>query len=134
MKPFTPFNQNWAHTAPVIGVSLAAKKHDYKDRENVYHLHDLGMAMGGLLAQATHEGLHMHQMGGFDNDVIAKNFSINTADYAIGAMFALGYQDESRLEELGEKYQKSEREPRQRKNLNELVFSDGFHENPHWLK
>ncbi len=126
-------NRKWAWTAPVIAATLGKRKFDYKDRENHFHMHDLGLAMGNLLAQATHEGLYVHQMAGIIPENIISNFNINESEYGVSAMFVMGYQDEARLDELDEKYSQSERRTRQRKSLKEIVFGARFGESPDWL-
>lgn len=128
------FNQRWAWTAPVLTAVLAVKKHVYKDRSNIYHLHDVGLAVGNLLAQATHEGLAVHQMGGINPDAIAESFDLNQEDIRVVSMMAIGYQDENRLQELDDEYQNSEFKARERKDLQDLVFGSSLTENPEWLK
>lgn len=127
------FNQKWAWTAPVLVVVMGKKRHEYKNRSNAYHLHDVGLSMGTLLAQATHEGLSVHQMAGISKERLVENFDIDTEDLAVVSIAAMGYQDESRLEELEEKYQKSEYEVRERKELSELIFGPTLDDNPDWL-
>lgn len=127
-------NKEWAFTAPVLGATLAARHFARNGRENNLHRHDLGLAMGGLLAQATHEGLHVHQMAGFDPEVVYRNFEVDKSAYDAVAMFVIGYQDEQRLDELPEKHREPELKPRTRKALKELVFGNTFGENPDWIK
>lgn len=127
-------NQKWAWTAPVIGVTLGKKTFTGKDRENKYRLHDTGLAMGNLLAQATHEGLFVHQMAGIVPENIIRNFEIDENEYQLAAMFVIGYQDENRLSEMEERYSASERKQRERKSMKELVFGGKFGINPEWIK
>lgn len=127
-------NQEWAHTAPVLGASIAVIHHDYKNRENLYRQHDLGLAMGNFLAQATHEGLAVHQMAGIKPEVVVENFDIDKEKFEVVAMFAFGYQDENRLEELDDKYREAEYKTRSRKDLSELIFGANWGKNPDWLK
>lgn len=126
-------NQSWAWTAPVICASIAKVKFDYKGYPNGHALHDLGMAMGGLLAQATHEGLHVHQMAGFEPDVVLEEFGINGDDYKVVTLFVTGYQDESRLSEISEKDQKSEFATRKRRPLAETVSGAHWGEAASWI-
>ncbi len=128
------FNQKWAWTAPVLVAVLGVKKHKYKDRPNIYHMHDVGLAVGNLLAQATHHGLAVHQMAGIQPNQIIKNFQLDSELYKVVSIMAIGYQDEARLKELEEKYRESEYKPRERKSLQELVFGPSLTENPAWLK
>lgn len=128
------FNQKWAWTAPVLGATLSSKHFARNSRPNSHNFHDVGLAMGNLLAQATHEGLHLHQLAGIVHENITENFRVNPNEYDVVTMFVMGYQDESRLAELDEKYQKSEKAERNRKDLTELVFGKEFGTNPDWLK
>lgn len=128
------FNQQWAWTAPVLMVVLGKKRHDYKQRSNIYHLHDVGLAMGNLLAQATAEGLSAHQMAGISKEAILQSFGLDEEDLTVISITALGYQDETRLTELAEKYQESEYKARERRNLNELVFGSIVDGRPDWIK
>ena len=126
-------NQKWAWTAPVLGVSLAQRRFDYKNRENRHYMHDVGMAMGNLLTQATYEGLHVHQMGGIIPEKIYKNFEVDEEKYEVVAMFVIGYQDESRLDEMEGKFRESEMKPRERRELKDFLFGGKFGENPEWI-
>tara|TARA_R110000850_G_scaffold49072_3_gene121227 strand:- start:841 stop:1452 length:612 start_codon:yes stop_codon:yes gene_type:complete len=126
-------NQKWAWSAPVVGVSLAQKRFDYKNRENRHYMHDVGMAMGNLLTQATHDGLYVHQMGGIIPEKIYTNFEVDEDKYEVVAMFVIGYQDESRLDEMDEKFRESEMKPRERRALKDFLFAGKFGENPEWI-
>ena len=126
-------NKSWAWTAPVVCASIAKLKFNYKGYPNNHALHDLGLAMGGLLAQATHEGLHVHQMAGIQPEVVLEEFGINSEDYKVVTMFVIGYQDESRLSEISEKDQKSEYEVRKRRPLSETVSGARWGEAAAWV-
>ncbi len=126
-------NQKWAWSAPVVGVSLAQRRFDYKNRENRHYMHDVGMAMGNLLTQATHDGLYVHQMGGIITEKIYTNFEVDKDKYEVVAMFVMGYQDESRLDEMDEKFRESEIKPRERRALKDFLFANKFGENPSWI-
>ncbi len=121
-------NQGWAKTAPVLGCTFARKTFEGKDRDYKHSWHDLGLAMGNFLAQATHEGLHVHQMAGIKPETIIENFDVDTKNFDVVAMFTVGYQDEDRLSEIPEKHHESEKKPRERKPLEELVFGEKFGE------
>ena len=85
-----------------------------------YGLHDTGAAMATLALQATADGLHTHSMAGFDNDLMRASFAI-PSDYELGAVTAIGYFGDPAS--LPEHLQKMEVSPRQRKPLEEFVFS-----------
>jgi nitroreductase len=116
-----PFNQTWAAKAPVLILGVAKTKFSHNDTPNRVALYDLGAAASYLTLQATALGLATHQMAGFDPDAARKAFGV-PEDFLIGAVIALGYQDEpSALP--NEKFRSQETAPRQRKPLKDFVFS-----------
>jgi nitroreductase len=114
------FNQSWAKTAPVLILSVA-KNTSTKGSPNRYNLHDTGAATASLALQATADGLHTHSMAGFDAEQLRASFAI-PSDYDIGSVTALGYFGDPAT--LPEHLLKMEVSPRQRKPLEEIVFSD----------
>jgi nitroreductase len=115
------FNQSWAKSAPVLILSVAKKTFTGKGAPNHYNLHDTGAATANLGLQATADGLHTHSMAGFDAEQARASFAI-PSDYDIGAVTAVGYFGEPAA--LPEHLLKIEVAPRQRKPLEEFVFSD----------
>jgi nitroreductase len=114
------FNQSWAKSAPVLVLSVAKMVFTNNGKPNAYGMHDTGAASATLALQATAIGLHTHSMAGFDREQLRASFAI-PSDYEIGAVTAIGYfGDPARLPEH---LQKMEVSPRQRKPLEELVFS-----------
>ncbi len=115
------FNQAWAPKAPVLIVGLAKSNLSHNGSPNHFAFYDLGAACAYLVLQAAALGMTTHQMGGVDREKARTLLEI-PADYEIGAAIALGYQDSP--ESLGnEELIKRELAPRQRKPLNEIVFS-----------
>ncbi len=112
-------NKLWAHAAPVLALSVAEVVSDYKSRPNKYAFHDLGMAMGNLLTQATSMGIYVHQMGGYDAENARKVFSIPER-FEPGAMIALGYPGE--IDNLPMELKRRELQKRVRKELDEFVY------------
>ena len=123
---FNEWNQKWAWTAPVIVTTCVKKTFTKNDSPNKHAWHDLGLAMGNLLAQATHLGLQVHQMAGINTGILYKNLHINPDEYEIVTMFTVGYQNFDRLSELDEQYHESEKAIRTRKGLDEILFQDKF--------
>jgi nitroreductase len=115
------FNQSWARSAPVLILSVAKKTFTAKAAPNRFNLHDTGAATAKLALQATASGLHTHSMAGFDQEQMRASFAI-PSDYDIGAVTAVGYFGDP--ESLPEHLRKMELAPRQRKPLEEFVFSD----------
>ncbi len=84
-------NQVWAQTAPLLVLSLAQVISTYKNRPNRLAFYETGMAVANLLLQATHMGLHVHQMSGYDVERAKETLVIPTR-YEPAAMMAVGYK------------------------------------------
>ena len=115
------FNQTWAKSAPVLILSVAKKTFTEKGNANHYNLHDTGAATATLALQATASGMHAHSMAGFDTEQVRASFGIPT-EYDIGAVTAVGYFGDP--ESLPDYMLKTEVAPRQRKPLEEFVFTE----------
>ncbi len=111
-------NRIWAKNAPLLGISLARVNSQYNGKPNKYAFHDLGLAMGGLLAQATSMDIKVHQMAGFSVENAREGLLI-PKEYEPVAMFAAGYY--GKPDELPEDLQKRELTERKRKPLSEIV-------------
>ena len=120
-KALVEFNQGWAKSAPVLVLSVAKKTFTEKAQPNPYGLHDTGAATAYIALQATADGLHAHSMAGFDHEQMRASFGI-PSDYELGSVTAIGYFGDPAS--LPERMQKSEVAPRQRKPLDEFVFSE----------
>ncbi|MCE1200536.1 MAG: nitroreductase family protein [Bacteroidia bacterium] len=116
------FNQLWAGSAPVLFLAIA-KTSSAKSpgKENKSALYDLGQAMAYLTLQAMHEGLYVHQMGGFDTLKAAELFAL-PHDFKVVTANTIGYQGNP--ETLHPNLKGMETSARERKPLNELVFSE----------
>jgi nitroreductase len=114
------FNQSWAKSAPVLVLSVAKNIFTNNGKPNAYGMHDTGAASATLALQATAIGLHTHSMAGFDREQLRASFAI-PSDYEIGAVTAIGYLGDPAT--LPEHLQKMEVSPRQRKPVEEFVFS-----------
>jgi len=84
-------NQVWAQTAPMLVLPLAQAISTYKNRPNRLAFYETGMAVGNLLLQATHLGLMVHQMGGYNVERAKEELVIPTR-YEPMAMMAIGYK------------------------------------------
>lgn len=116
-----PFNQSWAGKAPVLVLGVAKTTFSHNNSPNRVALYDLGAATSYLTLQAAALGLSTHQMAGFNDDAAREALGI-PADYILGAVVALGYQDEPAA--LGhEQVIAQEVAPRTRKALGEIAFS-----------
>ena len=115
------YNQAWAGSAPVLILGVTKTTFSRGGAPNYHALYDLGAAAATLCYQATGLGIFTHQMGGYDHDAARRAFDIPD-DFVPGAVIALGYQGEPSLIKL-EGQLKSETTPRQRRPLEETVFS-----------
>lgn len=113
-------NQSWNGNTPVLILSVGKKTFTQNGSPNPYQLHDTGAATANLGLAATALGMHTHSMGGFDRDKARSLFSIPD-DFEIGSVTALGYLGDP--ETLPEHFKKMELAPRQRKPLDQFVFS-----------
>ncbi|RNE67255.1 nitroreductase family protein [Cryobacterium tepidiphilum] len=114
------FNRAWADAASVLIVGVAELNID-AERENPWAKYDLGQAVAHLSIQAQHEGLHTHQMGGFDPAALGAAFDLSD-DQAVVTVTALGMLGDPEL--LPEELRKRESAPRTRKPLSELLLVD----------
>ncbi|HNW54702.1 MAG TPA: nitroreductase family protein, partial [Bacteroidales bacterium] len=116
------FNQLWAGNAPILAVAIA-KTTNTRGEPNAYNAYDLGQAMAMLSIQSTHEGVFVHQMGGF-NATEAERILDIPAEYKVLTVFTLGYISDKT--ELHPNLQKGEISPRTRRPVGESVFSGSF--------
>ncbi len=114
------FNQIWTEPAPVLILAIGKKTSAKGDKNSVYQ-YDVGQSMAYITLQAEAEGLRSHQMGGFSKDKARELFNI-PEDHDPMVMSAIGYQDAP--ERLKPDFAKMEKSPRERKPLEELVFSE----------
>jgi len=114
------FNQSWAGKPDVLILGFAELK-DAKGSLNQYALYDLGQASALLCAQASALGLFTHSMAGFDHNAAQTAFNL-TEDHALGAVIALGYQDEPAAL-ANEQLREREIAPRERKPLSEIALT-----------
>ncbi|GAA1441373.1 nitroreductase family protein [Leifsonia poae] len=70
------FNATWAGSAGALIVALA-EVIDPEGNERRWANYDLGQAVAHLTIQAHHDGLHAHQMGGFDAQGLREAFDID---------------------------------------------------------
>lgn len=83
------FNQKWACKAPVL-IICVANINSHNQEFNYWAQYDTGAATFGMMLQATSLGLMAHQMGGFDEAVLKKDFNIPDG-YRVMSVMAIGY-------------------------------------------
>ncbi|WP_345762324.1 nitroreductase family protein [Diaminobutyricibacter sp. McL0608] len=112
------FNQAWAGSAGVLIVALAETV-DENGKERPWGKYDVGQAIAHLSVQAHHDGLHVHQMGGFIADGLREAFGIEErfAPISVTALGVLGSPDD-----LPEALREREVAPRSRTDLDELLL------------
>jgi nitroreductase len=112
-------NQVWAKAAPMLALGIVRLRFVRNDKPNRAAVHDLGLAAGNLLVEATARGLSVHQMIGIVPEKAREVYEIPEGSEAWTAL-AIGYPgDPNRLPEpLKERHLA----PRQRKPLREFVF------------
>ena len=92
---------------------------DYKNRSNRHAFHDIGLAVGDLLVQATSMGLFVHQMGGFSVEKSIADLSIPDGFEPV-AMMTIGYQGDP--EYLSPDLKERELAERVRRPLNVMIL------------
>jgi nitroreductase len=118
-----PGNQEWNKTVPVLLVAVGAKISPFDGKVSPVFQYDTGQAVASLALEAMHQGLHVHQMGGFSGEKIHAAFEI-PGDFLAITVISAGYLGNP--ESLSEKLKTREIQPRERKKLEALVFSGKF--------
>jgi nitroreductase len=83
----------------------------------------VGAANAFLTLQATHLGLNVHQMGGFDHEALRRNLNVPEI-FDIGVVMAIGYP--GKPEQLPLPLRERELSPRMRHLQNEFVMNHTF--------
>ena len=112
-------NQQWARNAPVLMVSVTELNFAKSGKPNRHAFHDVGLAMGNLLVEATALNLFVHQMAGFSPEKVKELFTVPEGFEPVAAI-AIGYgADPSTAPEA---FRQQETAPRSRKSINSFVF------------
>lgn len=112
-------NQAWARHAPVLALGITRERFSRNDKPNAAAEHDLGLAAGNLLVEATSRGLLVHQMIGILPDRARELYAIPDHSRALTGL-AIGYLGSG--DDLAEPLRKRDEAPRTRKPLSEFVF------------
>ncbi len=104
-------NRVWAKHAPLLILSMVRKTLIRNGAVNGAARYDVGAANAFLSMQATHLGLNVHQMGGFDRQKAIENLNIPETHEPMVIM-AVGYLGDS--ENLSENLKSREDAPRER--------------------
>ena len=122
-----PANQAWAHTAPILMVSVARLTFERSGKTNRHAYHDVGLACGMMAVQAAHLGMGVHMMSGFDVDRARQALSIPEGFDPVAAI-AIGYP-ETPANMTAEQRERAEK-PRLRKPISEFAYSGTFGQGP----
>jgi len=112
-------NQVWAKAAPVLALGIVRLRFVRNDKANRAAVHDLGLAAGNLLVEATARGLYVHQMIGIVPEKARDIYKIPEGSEAWTAL-AIGYRGDANR--LPGPLKERDLAPRQRKPLREFVF------------
>lgn len=116
-----PGNRTWAARASAL-VLVAAVTTDDSGRPRPWATYDTGQAVAALTVQAEHEGLAVHQMGGFDADAVRDRFGL---DATLTPVVVVAVGRRAPEEQLPESLAARERAPRSREPLEALLLSPG---------
>jgi nitroreductase len=116
-------NRVWVQNAPLLIASLIRNKFIRNDRPNGAARYDLGGANAFLSLQATHLGLNVHQMGGFD--ILKLRANLNVPDeFDPVIVMAIGYPGQPDI--LPDHLKLRELAPRERYVQQEFVMNRPF--------
>ena len=113
-------NKVWAQQAAVLIIAVARFHSWAGGKENAYAVHDVGLAVENLLLQAVDLGLCAHPMAGFKKKKVQEEYNIPDDCQPMTAI-AVGYPGD--VQQLPEHLREKELGPRERKSLEEFVFS-----------
>jgi len=113
------FNQLWAGDAAALVVAIAEDE-DAEGKALGTASYDLGQAVAHLSVQAHHDGLHVHQMAGFDREALGAHFDLD-ARFRPVTVITLG--DLGDPEALPDGLRERESAPRSRRPLSESVLA-----------
>jgi nitroreductase len=112
-------NQIWAKAAPVLALGVATLNFKRNGKPNRVALHDLGLAAGNLVAEATARGLSVHQMGGILPDRAREIYAIPEGSEAVTGI-AIGYPGDP--DAFSNEIRERDLAPRERKPQRDFVF------------
>ncbi len=116
-------NQVWAKAAPVLALGVATLNFKRNAKPNRAAVHDLGLAAGNLLLEATARGLCVHQMIGILPDRARELYGIPEGSEAVTGI-AIGYAGDP--EALPDPLRERDLTARVRKPMREFVFTGSW--------
>jgi nitroreductase len=115
-----PGNQKWAGAAGAL-ILVAAETVGADGNARPFAHYDTGQAVAHLVAQAGHEGLVAHQMGGFDRPGAAEKFALPAGTEPV-VVVAVGRHDPAVT--LEEPFASRERAARTRLSVEEIQLAE----------
>jgi len=112
-------NQPWCKNAAAFICVYASNTFQASGKPNAWASHDVGIATGYLLLQATSMDVYCHPMAGYDKQKLSEAFDLSE-DLVPQCIIALGYLDEA--EKLEEPFKTREVTPRSRKSVESLLI------------
>ena len=112
-------NQAWAKSASALALSVSRLNFARNDKPNRAAIHDLGLAAGNLVLEATARGLAVHQMIGILPEKAREVYSIPDGHEPLTAL-AIGYAGDPA--DLPAELRVRDAARRPRKPLKEFVF------------
>lgn len=116
-------NKVWAKDAPLLVVAMVRKNFLRSGKANGSARFDLGAANALLALQATHLGLNVHQMGGFDKDKAVAHLNIPATHEPV-VVLAIGYPGDA--DQLPANLKERETAPRERYTQDFFVMDKAF--------
>ncbi len=113
-------NQVWARYAPVLAIGCTRLNFERNGRPNAAAVHDLGLASGSLVLEATARGLAVHQMIGIVPERVRELYQVPEGVQPLTAL-AIGYVGEP--QRLPENLRDRDAARRGRKRAAEFVFT-----------
>jgi nitroreductase len=119
----TESNQLWAKAAPVLVLGVVSLRFMKNAKDNRAAVHDLGLASGNLVMEATTRGISVHQMIGILPDKARELYQI-PEHYEAWTAMAIGYSADPAT--MPDALKERDTTPRQRRPLKDFVFAS------HW--
>jgi nitroreductase len=123
-------NQEWAKVVPVLALGVVTTVFKRNGKPNPAAEHDLGLAAGGIVVEATARGLFVHQMIGILPDRARELYAIPEGSRALTGI-AIGYAGDPARGDP--KLRDRDLAERTRKPLSAFVFTGGFGTAAEWV-
>ncbi len=116
-------NQVWAKSASILALGVATLSFKRNDKPNKAAIHDLGLAAGNLVSEATARGLSVHQMIGILPDRARELYEIPDGSEAVTGI-AIGYAGDP--DALPDHLKERDLAARERRPLSDFVFGGSW--------